>query len=152
MATTVTNLGPASAYGVAKANGYTGTAAEFTQLLIDSLTYSAEEGSTLRTLIATTRSDLETEISDLETDLETQISTVETELTVLRLDCGSISSLDATISGSAITEDMICLKAELDTPSAQTGVWTVTTSDGSLTISGSISGSTNVVLYLAKYR
>lgn len=62
----------------------------------------------------------------------------------------SFSSLPQTVSDNRITDDMVCLKAELGTPSAQTGDWTVTTSAGSLTISGSISGSTTATLYLAR--
>lgn len=62
----------------------------------------------------------------------------------------SFSSLPQTISNAIITADMICLKAELGTPAAQTGNWTVTTANGSLTIAGTISGSTTATLYLAR--
>ncbi len=61
----------------------------------------------------------------------------------------SVSSLPTTISSSAITEHMECIHSVLSNPSAQTGDWTVSTSNGSLTISGSISGTTNITLYLA---
>lgn len=61
----------------------------------------------------------------------------------------SFSSLPQTVTNASITADHVCLKAELGTPSAQTGDWTVTTSAGSLTLSGSISGSTTAKLYLA---
>lgn len=61
----------------------------------------------------------------------------------------SVSSLPTTISSSAITEHMDCIHSVLSNPSAQTGDWTVTTSNGSLTISGSINGTTNITLYLA---
>jgi len=64
----------------------------------------------------------------------------------------SISSLPYTMTYSKITSDMVVVKAELGTPSAQTGDWTVTTSDGSLSIAGSISGSTSLKLYLMKSR
>lgn len=63
-----------------------------------------------------------------------------------------ISSLPYTVTYSNITSDMVVLKAELGTPSAQTSDWTVETSDGSLTIDGSISGSTSLKLYLMKSR
>ena len=65
------------------------------------------------------------------------------------LDCGTISSLPATMTSQWINRHMVCLKAELGNPSAQTGDWTVTTSDGSLTISGDINGSTSLNLVLA---
>lgn len=70
-------------------------------------------------------------------------------LKVLVISVASFSSLPQTVSNASITADHVCLKAELGTPSAQTGDWTITTSAGSLTISGSISGSTTAKLYLA---
>ena len=70
-------------------------------------------------------------------------------LKVLVVSVASFGSLPQTVTNASITADHICLKAELGTPSAQTGDWTVTTSAGSLTLSGSISGSTTAKLYLA---
>jgi hypothetical protein len=43
---------------------------------------------------------------------------------------------------------MVVATYELGTPSAQTGDWTVTTDTDSVTISGTISGSTTVKLVL----
>jgi len=71
------------------------------------------------------------------------------ELKVLVVTLSSFSSLPATFYETAVTADHVCIKAELGTPSAQTGDWTVTTSAGELNISGSISGSTTATLYLA---
>ena len=71
------------------------------------------------------------------------------ELKVLVVTLASFSSLPATFYETGVTADHVCIKAELGTPSAQTGDWTVTTSAGELTISGSISGSTTATLYLA---
>lgn len=70
-------------------------------------------------------------------------------LKVLVVTLSAFSSLPATFYETAVTADHVCIKAELSTPSAQTGDWTVTTSAGELTISGSISGSTTATLYLA---
>ena len=70
-------------------------------------------------------------------------------LKVLVVTLASFSSLPATFYETGVTADHVCIKAELGTPSAQTGDWTVTTSAGELTISGSISGSTTATLYLA---
>ena len=70
-------------------------------------------------------------------------------LKVLVVTLSSFSALPATFYETAVTADHVCIKAELGTPSAQTGDWTVTTSAGELTISGSISGSTTATLYLA---
>ena len=70
--------------------------------------------------------------------------------TCLVIDCGTVSSLPKTVSNAAITADMVCVHAELGTPTAQTGDWTVTTSAGSLSVSGTISGSTTLKLYLER--
>ena len=70
----------------------------------------------------------------------------------LALTKAAFSSLPQTITDSRITADMVCVEAVLGTPSAQTGDWTVTTAAGSLTIAGSISGSTTLTLYLARTR
>ena len=61
--------------------------------------------------------------------------------------CGTISSLPQTFTDANITADMVVLESVLGTPSAQTGDWTVTTTNGSVTISGSISESTTLMLY-----
>lgn len=71
---------------------------------------------------------------------------------VLVLDVASFSSLPQTVTNSNITSNMVVVNSVFGTPSAQTGDWTVTTADGSLTVSGSISGSTTLTLYLAKSR
>lgn len=70
-------------------------------------------------------------------------------LKVLVVTLSAFSSLPATFYESAVTADHVCIKAELGTPTAQNGNWTVTTSAGELNISGSISGSTTATLYLA---
>lgn len=69
---------------------------------------------------------------------------------VLAIDCGTVSSLPKTISNSAITADMVVVNSTIGTPAAQRGDWTVTTSAGSLTVSGTISGSTTLKLYLCR--
>ena len=77
-------------------------------------------------------------------------STGGTLLKVLKVTKSSVSSLSTTISNGNITANMECIHSVLSNPSAQTGDWTVTTSDGSVQISGSISGTTNITLYLAE--
>lgn len=79
---------------------------------------------------------------------------VAATLKALVLNVSSFSSLPKTVTNSKITSDMVVLKAELGTPSAQTADWTVTTSNGSLQITGTnaISGSTTLKLYLMKSR
>jgi hypothetical protein len=69
-------------------------------------------------------------------------------LKCLVLTSPSFSSLPQTITNPYISSDHVVVNSVLSNPSAQTGDWTVTTNSGSLTISGSISGSTTVTLYL----
>lgn len=62
----------------------------------------------------------------------------------------SITSLPITITDERILEEHVCIKMVLSNPSRQAGDWTITTSAGSLTISGAlfdVLGS--VSLYLA---
>lgn len=68
----------------------------------------------------------------------------------LKVSKSSINSLPALISNASITSEMECKPGDiyLSNPAAQTGDWTVTTSNGSATISGSISGTTDVTLWL----
>lgn len=68
----------------------------------------------------------------------------------LTLTSSSFSSLPQTITNANITSEHVVINSVLSNPSAQTGDWTVTTSNGSLSISGSISGSTTITLYLMR--
>lgn len=74
------------------------------------------------------------------------------KLETVVVNCGTISSLPVSFNDSRVEDDMVVLQSTLGTPSAQTGDWTVTTNNGSITISGSISGSTTLILYLTKSR
>lgn len=69
-------------------------------------------------------------------------------LGIVEVSASSVSSLPTTISDASILADHVCVKAVLSNPSAQTGDWTVTTSAGSAVISGTISGTTDITLYL----
>lgn len=75
-----------------------------------------------------------------------------TEMSVLPITFSSFSSLPQTVSNAAITSDMVVVSSELENPSAQTGDWTVVTSNGSVQVSGSIEGSTTLTLYLMHAR
>ena len=83
---------------------------------------------------------------DVRTAMHDALSIIE----VLVVNCGSISSLPKTISDSDIKSRMVLLNYNMSNPSAMSDNWTVTTSNGSLTISGTVvSGfSTNLTLYL----
>jgi hypothetical protein len=65
----------------------------------------------------------------------------------------AVSALPYDFSNAAVETDMVCVKAYLSNPAAQTGEWTVNTDTaGRARISGNISGSTNITIYLAKSR
>jgi hypothetical protein len=99
--------------------------------------------------------DLGTALAVTENGVPTGCKTIQglnTSLKTLVVDIPSFSSLPQTINNTNITSDMIVVNSVLSTPSAQTSDWTVTTSTGSLTITGTISGSTSVTLYLTKSR
>lgn len=66
----------------------------------------------------------------------------------LAVNCGTVSSLPTTVNNVNITDSMVVAQADLSNPLAQGDDWTVTTSTGSLTISGTITGSTTIKLYL----
>ena len=87
------------------------------------------------------------------------LQTQADKLEVLVVDCGTISSIPATINtGSALNveSDMVVLQSTFGNPSAATSNWTVSTYDGYLVVGSgtgeTISGSTTLKLYLMKSR
>lgn len=68
----------------------------------------------------------------------------------LQVSISSVSALPTTVNAAEITADMVCKPGDcyLSNPAAQTGDWTVTTAAGSVTLSGTISGTTDITLYL----
>jgi hypothetical protein len=82
----------------------------------------------------------------------TELNTAAVKLETLIVSISSVSSLPVTANNSDIESDMVVINSELSVPSAQISDWTVTTASGSLTVSGSISGTTNIKLYLTKSR
>ena len=96
-----------------------------------------------------------TDNSALGTDVSAQIQTLTNNVAkceTLVVSVASFSALPQTVTNANIEDDMVVVNSVLSNPSAQTGDWTVTTSSGSLTISGSISGTTTATLYLMKSR
>ena len=69
---------------------------------------------------------------------------------VLAVETSSFSSLPVTITSDKITVNHYLLESTLSNPSAQTGDWTVTTANGSMTIAGNISGSTTALIMLGR--
>lgn len=72
--------------------------------------------------------------------------TEQAALTNYVKNCGTITSLPATIEDENITEDMVLLAYELGTPTAMQSNWNVSTDDGEIEITGTISGSTTLTL------
>lgn len=68
----------------------------------------------------------------------------------IEINLASFSTLPQTVSNAAITADHVAVLCTPGTPSAQAGEWTVTTAAGSVTVSGSISGSTTLQLVLVQ--
>lgn len=62
----------------------------------------------------------------------------------------TFSSLPHTYSNTKIKANHVVVDSQLSNPSAQTSDWTVTTANGSMTIAGSISGSTTLTVKLTK--
>ncbi len=76
------------------------------------------------------------------------VTKANVEQEIVTVNIASFSSLPKTVSNAAIKAEHVVLYKILGTPAAQTEDWTVDTAAGSLTISGSISGSTTVKIIL----
>lgn len=87
-----------------------------------------------------------------ETAAEAAVETIAETLKVLVVSVASFSSLPKQITNGNITADMVVVNSVLGTPSAQTSDWIVETAEGSARVTGSISGSTTLTLYLMKSR
>lgn len=72
----------------------------------------------------------------------------DVEQEIITVNIGSFDSLPKTVSNAAIKAEHTVLAYSLGTPAAQTSDWTVTTSAGSLTITGNISGNTTMKIIL----
>lgn len=66
----------------------------------------------------------------------------------VKIEVSSFSSLPQSVSDSRIKAGDVVVSSVLSDPDAQSSDWTVTTSAGSLTISGSIIGTTSLTLFL----
>lgn len=83
-------------------------------------------------------------------DYDTYWSSVTLQsLFVIPITITSVSSLPVTAQDSNITIGHNVINSVLSNPSAQASDWIVVTGTGTVTISGSISGSTDITLYLA---
>jgi len=65
------------------------------------------------------------------------------------VDCGTLTSLPKTVTQSGVTADMTVDHFEMSNPAAFTGRLTIVTSAGSVTVSGTINGSSTLKLKLS---
>lgn len=71
----------------------------------------------------------------------------------LVLSASSVSALPYDFSNTAIETDMVCINSVLSNPSAQLSDWEVDTDTaGRARVTGTISGTTDIKLYLMKSR
>lgn len=139
---------------VSSVNGQTG-AVSLTATDVDALPDS--------TVIPTNVSELTNDSGYLTSDDVSRVALVgeydaligKPDLTVYKcvvVTSSSFSSLPQTLSNANLTANHVVVNSVLSNPSAQTSDWTITTSARSLSISGSISGSTTITLYLIEQR
>ena len=108
-----------------------------------------ENNGVLSELHTTDKTSLVAAINEVKDEETTGLSKCE----CLVLSANSISALPYDFNNTAIDTDMVCLKAVLSNPAAQTADWTVNTDTaGRCRISGTINGTTNLTLYLMKSR
>lgn len=94
-------------------------------------------------------------ISDiaLQSDLASYLSISDAEeFKCLKISTSSFSTLPQTVNDADISSDMVVIASVLSNPAAQISQWSVTTTNGSLTIDGSINGTTAAELYLLSER
>lgn len=75
-----------------------------------------------------------------------QLTGQEIDYRIVSVNTGSISSLPTTIENSKIMAKHVLLWHRLSSPSVQVDDWTVTTADGSFTVSGTINGTATLYL------
>ena len=79
-------------------------------------------------------------------------STMKVEEAKVLVVSTTASSLPVTVSNASITADMGVIKGEVSNPSVQSTPITVTTAAGSVTLSGTLTGSTTITMWLARTR
>ncbi len=84
--------------------------------------------------------------------VQSALAEIRTDEKALKIDISSFSSLPKTVNNENIKADMVVIEKYLSNPAAVVSNWTITASNGSITIAGTISGSTSLTLYLMKSR
>lgn len=117
-----------------------------------------DNGSTVKATMAQIKDYVAGGLANLKTTVKTSIVGAINEVFDMAVDNrdlevtkSAVSSLPTTITAAEITSDMIVKQGDisLSNGSAMVGEWTITTTSGSVTISGSISGTTDITLYLS---
>ena len=86
-------------------------------------------------------------------NVQDAIEEVNACMRTLKITQTNVTSLPKTVSNANIKSNMVVIEFLLSNPSVQAGDWTVTTSAGSLQISGTkTAGSTDITLYLLESR
>jgi hypothetical protein len=120
-----------------------------------------DNGSTVKATMAQIKDFVAGGLANLKTTVKTSIVGAINEIFDMAVDNrdlevtkSAVSSLPTTITAAEITSDMIVKQGDisLSNVSAMVGEWTITTTSGSVTISGSISGTTDITLYLSTPR
>ena len=84
-----------------------------------------------------------------QTDLSSYLTIADADdFKCLVVTASAISTLPYTISDASIKSTHLVVESSFSNSHAQVGEWTATTSTGSLTLSGTIDGTTDVTLYL----
>lgn len=117
-----------------------------------------DNGSTVKATMAQIKDFVAGGLANLKTTVKTSIVGAINEVFDMAVDNrdlevtkSAVSSLPTTITAAEITSDMIVKQRDisLSNGSAMIGEWTITTTSGSVTISGSINGTTDITLYLS---
>ena len=120
-----------------------------------------DNGSTVKATMAQIKDFVAGGLANLKTTVKTSIVGAINEVFDMAVDNrdlevtkSAVSSLPTTITAAEITSDMIVKQGDisLSNNSAMVGEWTITTTSGSVTISGSRSGTTDITLYLSTPR
>lgn len=116
-----------------------------------------DNGSTIKGTMAQIKDYVAGGLANLKTTVKTSIVAAINEVfdmaaanQPLELTQSAVSSLPITINAAEITADMICKPGDIyvSNSAAWVGEWTFTTAAGSVTISGTISGTTDITFWL----
>lgn len=133
-----------------------GTPSTYTYKLI--LTVSSTSDITINVTTSTTAAEISynntssgLNATNVQDALDEVASGIGGSIPVLIVTASAVSSLPTTINDANITADDVVVKSVLSNPSAQIADnWTCTTAAGTATIAGTISGTTDITLYLSR--